>query len=333
MGLGDFFKRQLAQVIEWKNQDTNLLVYKFPSQNDEIKNASKLIVGPGQAVILIYEGKIVDHIENNGIYDLETDNHPFITSLLKLRTRFESEHKMNVYFYRTSENVNLNWGTAQAVKYLYPIYKFPVSLGANGSFSFKINDALHLFTNVIGSKNTYSVEEAKDLLQSRFPQSITSVLAKGLISYQEIDAQLPLLSNSIKEFLNAEANNLGLALTDFKVNGTMFDEGTNERIEKISNITADSMAASEGGLSYVELEKLKALRDAARNEGGLAGAGLQLGFGMEIGKTFHDATEGQLNSPAADAVTKLQQLKLLLNEGIITQEEFEIKKKEWLAKL
>lgn len=333
MGLGDFFKRQLSQVIEWKDQSTDVLVYKFPSSNDELKNASKLIVGPGQGAILVYEGKIADHITVNGIYDIESDNHPFITTLLKLRTNFESEHKLRVYFYRTAENVNLNWGTSQAIKYMDPVYKIPVELGANGSFSFKIADSLYLFNNIIGSKDTYTVDEAKQLLQSRFPQSISSILAKSSISYQEIDSQLPELANSVKELLNAETTNLGLELTDFKVNGTMFDAATKERIGKVANITAENMAAGEGGLTYVELEKLRALRDAARNEGGLAGAGLQLGVGMELGKTFDVAKEEQLNAPAADAVTKLQQLKLLLDEGIITQEEFDTKKKEWLAKL
>ncbi len=140
MGLGNFFKKQLSQVIEWNNQNTGLLVYKFPSSNDEIKNSSKLIVAPGQGVILVYEGKVADHIVGNGTYDIESDNHPFITTLLKLRTNFESEHKLRIYFYRTADNVNLGWGTAQAIKYMDPIYKIPVELGANGSFSFKISN-------------------------------------------------------------------------------------------------------------------------------------------------------------------------------------------------
>ncbi|RZL61739.1 MAG: SPFH domain-containing protein, partial [Pedobacter sp.] len=300
MGIGDFFKRQLSQVIEWKNQSNDLLVHKFPSDNDEIKNASKLIVNPGQAVILVYEGKIADHITENGIYDIESDNHPFLTTLLKLRTNFESEHKLRIYFYRTADNVNLHWGTSQAVKYVDPIYKIPVELGSNGSFSFKIADSLHLFNNIIGSKDNYTVTEAKELLQSRFPQSISSVLAKSSISYQQIDAQLAELANAIKELLNTEATNLGLELTDFKINGTIFDAGTKERIAKVADITADAMAANEGGLTYVELEKLKALRDAARNEGGLAGAGLHLGVGLELGKTFNSTKEEHLNAPATD---------------------------------
>lgn len=331
MGLGSFFQRQLSQIIAWDNQETHLLVYKFPSQNDEVKNASKLVIAPGQGAILVYEGKIVDHLTEDGIYDLETDNHPFITTLLKLRTNFESEHKMKIYFYRTAENVNQHWGTSQAIKYMDPIYKIPIELGANGSFSFKIVHPLYLFNVIIGSKDRYTINEAKELLQSRFPQIIATTLAQQSVSYQNIDAQLSNLSQSMRELLNTEAFSLGFELTDFKVNGTMFDAGTKLRIDKISNITSDALAATEGGLSYVELEKLKALRDAARNEGGLAGAGLQMGVGMELGKTFNDAKNQQLNAPSTDIVAKLQQLKLLLDEHIITQEEFDTKKKEWLA--
>ncbi len=333
MGLGSFFKRQLSQVIEWKNQDKALLVYKFPSVDDEIKNASKLIVAPGQAAVLVYEGKIEDHIVASGIYDLESDNHPFITTLLKLRTNFESEHKLKIYFYRKSETVNIGWGTSQAIKYIDPVYNIPVELGANGSYSFKINDFLYFFDEIVGSRDVFTVAEAQSLLQSRFPQSISSALAQNAIAYPKIDAQLPKLASDIKELLNAEAENLGLALTDFKINGTIFDDATKERIEKVANITAEAMAAKEGDLTYVELEKLRALRDAARNEGGLAGAGLQFGVGMELGKTFNNTKDTQLNAPADDVVVKLQQLKLLLNEEIITKEEFDAKKQELLNKM
>ena len=332
MGIINFFKNQLSQVIEWDNQNPEILVYKFPSGNDELKNASKLILGPGQGALLVYEGKLTDEITAEGIYDLETDNHPFITTLLKLRTAFESEHKLKIYFYRTSENVNQGWGTVQAIKYIDPIYKIPVELGANGSFSFKIADAKHLFSNVIGSSDQYTVLDARQMLQSRFPQGIASSLAQGGVSYQNIDAQLPLLSQNIKDQINNEVSNLGFVLTDFKLNGTVFDEATKERIGKIADITADAMAAGEGGLTYVELEKLRALRDAARNEGGLAGAGLQFGVGMEIGKTFDTLRNEQIDNSAADPVAKLQQLKLLLDEGIITQQEFDQKKTEWLNK-
>jgi membrane protease subunit (stomatin/prohibitin family) len=333
MGIGSFFKNQLSQVIEWKDQQADALVWKFPSENDELKNASKLIMSPGQGAILVYEGKVTDHLVEDGIFDLETDNHPFLTTLLKLRTNFESEHKLKIWFYRTAETVNQGWGTPQMIKYMDPLYKIPVELGANGTFSFRVADPLYLFSNVVGAKDIYTVAEARQLLQNRFPETLSAVLAQSGVSYQQIDAQLPTLSQSIKAQLNAELEKLGFELTDFKLNGTVFDQSTKARIGKVADITSEAMAAGEGGLTYVEMEKLKALRDAARNEGGLAGAGLQLGVGMDLGKTFNAAKQEQLDAGATDPVAKLKQLKLLLDEEIITPEEFTAKKKEWLDKL
>ena len=148
----NFFKRQLASVIEWTNQQANVLLFKYPSDKDEIKNASKLIVGPGQGVVLVYEGNVTDVLPEPGIYNLGTDNHPFITTLLKLRTAFESEHKMKIYFYRTSENTDQNWGTATSIKYVDPVYQFPVALGANGNFSFQLSDPERFFTHIVTAR-------------------------------------------------------------------------------------------------------------------------------------------------------------------------------------
>jgi len=325
----NFFRRQLASVIEWTNQQTNVLLFKYPSDKDDIKNASKLIVGPGQGVVLVYEGTVTEVLPEPGIYNLETDNHPFITSLLKLRTAFESEHKLKIYFYRTSENTDQNWGTATSIKYVDPVYQFPVALGANGNFSFQLSDPARFFTHISGFSDLYTTVQARALLQSRISQLMAVQLANGQFSYQQIDAQLSAIANSLKEILIPEFENLGLTLSDFRINGTVFDKATQDRINSIADITAESKAAAEGGVSYVDLEKLKAMRDAAKNPSGIASTGLLLGTGLALGKIFADQQGQGTNDP----MVRLQMLKQLLNEGIITQEEFDHKKKEWLDKI
>jgi membrane protease subunit (stomatin/prohibitin family) len=325
----NFFKRQMAAVIEWTSQQANVLLFKYPSDKDEVKNASKLIIGPGQGVILVYEGTVTDVLPEPGIYDLATDNHPFITTLLKLRTAFESEHKLRVYFYRTSENTDQNWGTATSVKFVDPVYQFPVALGANGNFSFRLSDPARFFTHISGFSDQYITAQARVLLQSRISQLLAVQLANGQFSYQQIDAQLNAISNSLKESLITEFENLGLTLSDFRINGTVFDKATQDRINSIADITAESKAAAEGGINYVDLEKLKAMRDAAKNPSGIASTGLSLGTGLALGKIFAD----QQGQGANDPMVRLQMLKQLLNEGIITQEEFDHKKKEWLDKI
>ena len=118
----------------------------------------------------------------------------------------------------------------------------------------------------------------------------------------------------------------------------------------MADITAESLAAGEAGISYEEMQRLEALRDAARNEGGIGAAGLQMGLGLELGKKLTQTVNGEEPAPATPApaapqvktedlgsddplLRRLTQLKLLLSEGVITQEDYDKKKQELLDQL
>jgi Putative virion core protein (lumpy skin disease virus) len=334
MGLKSFFKKQLSTVIEWTGQESNLLFYELETPTSEIKNASKLIVSPGQGCILVYEGKVQDVLTEQGTYFLESDNHPFITTFLKLRQAFESEHKMHLYFFRLAETVNQPWGTATPIKYIDPIFKFPIQLGSYGNYSVRISNPESMFTNIIGSKSKFSTEDLREVITGRIIPELASYMAKAGYSYSEIDAHLVDMSLGLKSQINTTFVNLGLELTDFRVESTSFDEETQERINRIASMTTEALSAAEVGLDYVQLEKLRALRDAAKNEGGLAGAGLQVGAGFELSKSLMQQKEElTTNDGKEDPIEQLKKLKLLLDEQILTQEEFDAKKKEILDKM
>lgn len=334
MGLRSLFKKQLSTVIEWKNQDNNLIFHQADTPTSEIKNASKLLVSPGQGCILVYEGKVEDVLTEPGLYFLETDNTPFITTFLKLRQAFESEHKMHLYYFRTAEVLNQPWGTANPVKYVDPVYQFPIQLGAHGNYSVKVIAPESFFTNIIGSVDCFTADELRELITSRITPQLTSFLAQSGYSYRDIDARLADMSEGTKELINQAISELGLVLTDFRIESTTFDEQTQERIERIAGMTAEALSAAEVGMDYVELEKLRALRDAAKNEGGLAGAGLQVGAGFELSKSLMQQKDSLMNdNEGTDPMLQLKKLKLLLDEEIITQEDFDTKKKDILSRI
>lgn len=337
MALGNFFKRQLKTVIEWTNQNPDTLFFQFPVLTSEIKNASKLLINPGQGCILVYEGKVIDVLTEQGVYQLATANHPFITNLLKLMQSFESEHKMHIYFFRSADLVNQKWGTATPIKYIDSIYQFPIELGAYGTYSIQIESPESFFTNIVGSKSSYTASDLKQLMISRIIPSIASQLAGQQYSYQNIDAKLATLSLQTKQQLHSTFHELGLKLTDFRIEATSFNDETVARINKIADSRSDAIAAEQVGLSYIDSEKLKALRDAAKNEGGLAGAGLQLGAGFELAKSFDLNKSGVISSQPSssndDIVNQLKKLKSLLDDGILTQDEFDNKKKQILERI
>ena len=333
MGIKSFFKKQLSTVIEWTDQNPDLLFYEYVAPTSEIKNASKLIVSPGQGCILVYEGKVQNVILDQGTYFVESDNHPFITSYLKLRQMFESEHKMHLYYFRLAEILNQSWGTATPIKYIDPVYKFPIQLGSYGNFSVRVSAPEAMFVNIIGSKSRFTSRELREVISGRIIPELTSFLAKSGYSYAEIDSHLADISLAVKDVINDIISDLGLELTDFRVESTSFDGETQQRISRIADMTTQALSAAEVGLDYVQLEKLRALRDAAKNEGGLAGAGLQVGAGFELSKSLMSQKEQILDEKKEDPIEQLKKLKFLLDEQIITQEEFDAKKKEVLGRM
>lgn len=342
------FENQLRKVIEWKNQDPNILLYKFPSENDEIKNASKLIVAPGQGCVLVYKGKIINIITEPNLYKLDTDNHPFFTSLFKILQDFESEHKLKIYFFRTAEVFNQYWGTASKIKYVDTFYDLPVSLGISGNFSYKIEQPEFLFSSVLGSKDTFSIQEMKIVISERMIDQIRSYIAVQKIPYNDIDSQLTSISHQVIQNSEQDLKSLGLILTDFNITETSFDDETIKRIGRISDMSIDINIAKKAGIDYTDLEKLRGMRDALKNEGGLAGLGAQMMMGLEIGKNFSNLKNETSNSQYSinktqqeeamvgekeDSFIKLKKLKNLLDEQIITQEEFDQLKKRILENI
>jgi len=73
-------KIPFLEIIEWVEQNPNILMWKVPDQDKEIKNGAKLIVRESQNAMLLSEGKIAD-IFSAGTHTLETKNIPILSSL------------------------------------------------------------------------------------------------------------------------------------------------------------------------------------------------------------------------------------------------------------
>lgn len=344
MGIWDKVKDQLRSVIQWENADPDALFFSWSERGDEIKNASKLIVGPGQGCIFVYKGKIEAVIEDEGIVDLETQNIPFWTTVSKFMQAFESEYKVGIYFFKRTKILDQKWGTPLPVKYIDPVYKFPVGLRAHGNFTFRIKDPASFMVNVVGGSPSFSVDEFRKVMGSRIVQPLTDYFAEAGYSYGDIDKQREEISQGIYQKITGEFLKLGFEVTDFRVEGTSFDEDTMQRINKIGDVQAEAFAAQQAGLNYAQMQQLGAMRDAAKNEGGGAGMGMGLGAGISFGNMMAGSMAGQNNAFAqgqpgpqgasgGDPMVKLKQLKEMLDNGLITQEDFDQKKKGILESL
>ncbi len=331
MGLRDMLRRQMRSVLQWQEDDRDTIFQLLPTPGDEIKNASRLIVGPAQGCLLVYGGRIVDAINEQTALSLNTDNHPFLTTLASLPTLFESPHKVRLYFYRTTLFPGLRWGTAQPVRYLDPVYRLPLAVGMNGTYSLRLADARTAFLRLCAGERRVDIARIKAVLDAQLPQFIAATLAGAAYSCTDIDSHLDDISARIHERLARFAGEYGLAVPEFSVNGSILDRESRARLETVFAMRARQQAAEEVHLSYERLEQIQAMRDAARSENGLAGAGLQLGTGLELA--------AQLLAPSArssatdDLAERLRLLQQLLQEGLISQEDFEDRKRALLERI
>lgn len=329
MSLINAIKRELRSVIEWKSPDENELFYKWSDNGDEIKNASKLIVGPGQGCIFVYEGKVVSIFEDEGMIELETQNIPFWTTITKIMQSFESEHKVGIYFFRKTKILDQKWGTLSDIKYEDPKYKFPVSLRAFGNYSMQIKDANLFFTQVVGGADEYYVDELRAVLVNRLGHTLADYLAEKKLSYIEIDANRNEISLDLISILQHDFDKLGFTLLDFRIEGTDFDDETRSRINKIADTQADVYAAQSAGVSYTKLQQLDALKDAANNESGAAG----MLMGVGAGNTLSQGMTVNTQTPSRDIASRLLELKNLFEQDLISQEEYKAKKASILQEL
>ncbi|MEO1992111.1 MAG: SPFH domain-containing protein [Pirellulales bacterium] len=333
MGFLDSLRRQLRSVIEWENPGPSELFTQWTDNGDEIKNASKLIIGPGQGCVFVYEGKVIDVFTQEGTVNLKTANIPFWTTITKVMQAFESEHKVGIYFFRTTRILDQKWGTTSPVKYDDPKYQFPVALRAFGNYSYKVIDPKSFFVTIVGGSSAFTAIDLRHVISDRILQPLSDYFAKSQFSYADIDAHREEIAVGIAKKLEDDFQKLGLEITDFRVEGTSFSDETMQRINRIADITAESAAAAAAGLTYAQLQQLEALRETARNEGGTAGAGMGVGAGIGFGQMMANAMGSFDQSATADTVTKMKNLKALLNDNLITEDEYELKKQKILDEL
>jgi len=304
-----FLENQLLSNIQWTDQTPETLVWKFPDVDQVLQKGSTVIVGPGQAMLFVNDGKPAGVVATPGSYDLNTNSFPFFSSILAVFRGMDTKHKAKVFFINMNEIPNVKWGTKAPIQYADPIYKFPVGLRAFGNYSFKITDADKFFTEFVGDRDLMTLAEFQENVTNRIIQPISDTLATASFAFTEISAQRDELAKSISEKIAGDFAAFGFTMKDFRIENTDFDEETQKRVGTVSDAQAKVAQANalagmdKAGLENLkQLEQLEALKSAAANPNGMAAAGVGLGAGVGMGSTMVNSINQQTQQPVQPQV-------------------------------
>ncbi len=323
----DMFKKQFIDVIDWTEDRDGVLAYRWPVADREIQSGAKLTVSESQMAVFVNEGNIAD-VFTPGLYTLSTQTLPILTTLLNWDKGFKSPFKSDVYFFSTREQIDQRWGTQQAITIRDKEFG-PIRIRAFGTYSYKIDEPTTFYKKLSGTREQYTVAELDGQLRSTIVTNIASMFGQSDVAFLDMAANQLKLSEELLKHLDQPFFEYGLKLCTFMVQSVTLPDELQAYLDKKSsmNLVGDLQ-------KYAQFQAADSIKDAARNEGGLASAGVGLGAGAALGQMFAQSTQGAGHGqPQEDPYSKLEKLKGLLDKGILTQEEFDAKKAEILRNL
>ncbi|MDE6549919.1 MAG: SPFH domain-containing protein [Clostridia bacterium] len=294
-----FLREQFRKVIQWENDNPNIIVWKYPLKHkEEIMRKSRLVVREGQRAMFIQEGKLADVFEP-GTYELkDIKNIPVLTRLYNWKFAFESPYTGDIYFISTKQFINNKWGTANPVMMRDQDFGM-VRFRAFGIYSFAVSKPTDAMKELFGSMAQLTVKGVDDYFKRIVMSVLSTVVAESNIPALDLSMHYDDLSAAALEKAKVHFDNLGIEIKSLFIENISLTEESEKMLDKRTNvgIMSDKM---EG---YTRMETLGAMRDAAKNPSGIAGAGVGLGAGIGMGSIFGSNLRN-MNSPVEESVVK-----------------------------
>ena len=332
-------KGQFLDVIEYVDTNGKILVKKYDrGGDDEIKEGSQVIVREGQAAAFIKGGNLADVMEP-GTYILNTDNFPFLSKMQAFSFGFRSPVIADLYFISLKQFVGNKWEMANPIIVRDKDLNM-ARITAFGKFSFRVIDVTRFVREIIGAQSRTMTFEIIKYLESILLEAAAVAIAECNMSILDLAVKYRSLSDTIMQMANEKALAFGIAFSEVILENLSLPDEVEEMIDEQSGI---GMAGRDMN-TFMQYQTARAMRDASRQEGGMAG----LGAGMALGNTLAQnlsAVQPQAQPQQAAAqnaqnageqkeksnIEQIREFKQLLDEGIITQEEFNLKKKQLLG--
>lgn len=282
MGLFDFLKDQFIEVIEWTDNTTDTMVYRFPVENKEIKMGAQLTVRESQFAVFVNEGVISD-VFSPGRYILSTENMPIITKLKSWKYGFNSPFKAEVYFVNSKQFTNQKWGTLNPIMMRDKEFGM-IRLRGYGIYSYSVTNAEIFLKEVFGTNQSFDTESISGQLTRTIISGITDLIGESKIAALDLAMNYDELSKGAKIKLQSKFYEFGFKLKTLIIENLSLPK----EVEKVMD-KRTSMGVLGDLNQYTKYQAAEAIRDAAQNPGGMAGVGVSIGAGAAIGNIMTES--------------------------------------------
>ena len=273
MGLMDFIKGELIEIIEWTDDSRDTLSYRFPDNDKEIKRGAQLIVRESQMVQFVYLGQFGD-LYAPGKHTLTTDNIPILSTLKGWKYGFETPFKADVYYVTTRLFTGNKWGTSNPVMVRDQDFGI-VRLRAFGTYDFKVVNVPRFLKEVAGTDIHFRLDEFADVMRSRIVSVFSEALASSKVPALDIATRYSELGAALLPLINPVlTDKYGIEMATFVLENVSVPPEVESAIDKRS-----SMAAVGNLNDYVKFQMAQGFE---KGGAGIAGVGAEMAVGMAM---------------------------------------------------
>lgn len=313
-------KLPFLEIIEWIEENPNVLMRKVCDKDKEIKNGAKLIVRESQKALFLNEGIVAD-VFDPGTHTLKTQNIPVLSSLKGWKYGFESPFKADVYFFAVQQFVNLKWGTPAPI--LMRDTQFgQVRIRAFGTYNVRIKEVVKFFKEYAGTYSVLTIFELEQQLRDFIAPKFGEVVANSGISVLDLAGNITAVSEKVRPLITPYFENLGIEVTEFSISSVTLPDEVTKHYDAVTNMNMiGNMDA------YTRFQTAKAIGTESHSLQRNVQDGAALGMMMSAMQQINNNKQKPIE-PANSIMDKLKQLKELFENDLIDEEEYKLKKKK-----
>lgn len=304
-----------VDIIECLDPDPQLVMWKWPVENGQIKKGAQVIVRENQIALTLSQGQ-ASEVYGPGRHTLPSVNIPVLDQLQGWKYGFASPNIYDVFFMVTRQFVDLKWGTPAPVMMHDPKFG-QVRVRAFGSYNVRITDAARFFREYAGSYPLLSIRDLEIQLRDFIAAKFGEIMATSGISVMDFAANLSSVNARLAPAIAPYFQDLGVAVTQFTIASVTLPDEVNEYYDKVT------------GMNMIDdMDKFQRFNTALAtgDTRTAAGAGAQEGVAMGMMLGQMNATPAAPATAAADPMEKLAKLKQMFDADLITEQEYSTKK-------
>ena len=261
--------------------------------DDTISNGSVIHVYPGQFMLLVDGGKVIDFTAEEGYYKVDNSAAPSLfagqlgesikDTFRRIKFGGVPSYGQKAYFINLQEIKGIRFGTKTPVNYFDSFYNAELFLRAHGTYSIRVTDPVKLYSEVIPkNKDRVDINEINEQYLSEFLEALNSAINKMSVDGIRI-SHVASKSRELSQYMANELDESwksmrGIEVQSVGIASVSYDDESKELINmRNKGAMLGDPSVREG---YVQGSVARGIEAAGSNSAGAAQAFMGVGVGM-----------------------------------------------------